>query len=474
MSIDPTRNPPSKKSGIARYLVPLVLLVAVIGGIAWVAQHLDNWRRERKSNPNHQPQAGRSPLEFARRVAQWGPKPVPGEEKFEAREYEPGQKGHYDFPFTNTSKEDVEIVQFASSCDCTSVQASALDEEQIKRVMEEHAETPSAPLNLSDKTPWRTLIKDADWSNLGTSAKSESAVLIKPGAGGVVRVQWTAGKTTGAPLNVSPKVRFRAVGSSATPFEVQLGVPLMVSAPVRFHPQRVTAGALAIGASTTAEIHAYSTTRDQFDLQLIPTASESLFEVQSTPLKVGGIFSRSQCPELLAALDTEKSKPHVRAAHRITITIHESRGGKYLDLGTYLRKFAVKLDGFPAPDVVEPEVVGRVHGEIIIGGSDDQGRVRIKDFSRDLGGSRLLELSTDAAWKLEPHQHYPAWVNVELTKAKEQPDPKRTIWRLRVEVPPNTRGVRSLEDPDAVVLRVTGPTERFVRIPIEGQMTGGR
>ena len=76
-------------------------------------------------------------------------------------------------------------------------------------------------------------------------------------------------------------------------------------------------------------------------------------------------------------------------------------------------------------------------------------------------------------WKLEEHLHEPAWLQVKLIESKVQPDPKRKIWRLTVTVPETAcRGVRSFDDPDAVVLRVLGPTERFVRIPIEGQLLG--
>ena len=75
-----------------------------------------------------------------------------------------------------------------------------------------------------------------------------------------------------------------------------------------------------------------------------------------------------------------------------------------------------------------------------------------------------VELLTGANVKLEPYNHKPDWINVKLTRAAEQPDSKRTIWNLKVSVPENTPGVRSFEEPDAVVLRIVGTPERFVRI----------
>src|SRR6266516_4542982 len=129
MSLDPAKTNAASpnKSNFTRYLLPLALLVAMIGGLAWVAQQLPRWTKDRPHGPTQT--GGKAPLEFVRKVAQWGPKPDPlVDEKFEPKDYEPGKTGHYDFPFKNNSKDDVEVMAFATSCNCTSVQAAALDE----------------------------------------------------------------------------------------------------------------------------------------------------------------------------------------------------------------------------------------------------------------------------------------------------------------------------------------------------------
>jgi hypothetical protein len=468
---DPLKSNPSasSKGGFTRYLLPLALLVATIGGIAWVAQQLPKWK-DTKSAPTG-PRT-KALLEFTRKAAQWGKTPENGEAKIEPKDYEPGAKGHYDFPFKNVTNEDVEVVYYASSCDCTSVQAVALDASEWSRVNAQSLAAPGDEITYNAKPAWVDLIRDIDWRKASPSAQKEKAILIKPGAGGVVRVHWVA-KSAGSVLNVTPKVGYRAASTGAMGIEQQLGVPVMVASPVRFTPQRVQVGALTISTSTTAEFYAWSSTRDHLDLKLRAGVNDALFEFDYTPLRVGGIFSRSDCSDILASFDKDKPHAHIRSALKVKATVHESRNGQYLDLGSYHRKMTVLLDGFEAEGVPGPELTGRVQGEIIVGGADDQGRVRLKSFNANEGVSRTLELSTDASWKLEEHKHMPAWIKVNLSRAKEQPDPKRTIWRLEVTVPEKTPGVRSLEDPDAIVLRVVGPPERFVRIPIEGQL-GGR
>ena len=119
-----------------------------------------------------------------------------------------------------------------------------------------------------------------------------------------------------------------------------------------------------------------------------------------------------------------------------------------------------------------------------------------------------MELSAPEHMKLEPAQREPSWLQVTLKLDEKRFPPKRRIWRLEVTVPPNTPTVRSFDEPDAVVLKIVGPPEtlpvvgastvglmcspsgqgpflaasavlarrvppeRFVRIPVDGHVTG--
>jgi hypothetical protein len=64
-------------------------------------------------------------------------------------------------------------------------------------------------------------------------------------------------------------------------------------------------------------------------------------------------------------------------------------------------------------------------------------------------------------------------VNITLEPAGELPGGRRQ-WSLTAEVPADTKDARPFNEYDGVVLRIAGKTERFIRIPLEGTISGGR
>ncbi len=470
---DPIMPPPAgsqapRKSSFMRYAVSLALIVVVIGGIAWVAQFLPRWTQTRTVTPRGNTGA-KTLLEFARTMAQWSEKPPEPDSKEVAwREVEPGQKGYYDFPFKNIAGEAVEINYYTSSCDCASVQVCALDAAEWERVSKAQADKPAEPLVFAAEPVWQDLVKEPEWSKLGSDVQKQKRLTVASDQGGLVRVRWVA-KSAGQEMKVMPVVWHQRAGDTR-PNGQPLGVPLAVSMPVRFYPPRIHVGGLSLGAKATGEFHAWSSTRSDLDLKLTPNPADSLCDVVIKPL------SKQECADLETSLRGDvvltagKAPPRVLVAHHVQVTMHESRDGKQLDLGSFYRKLDVTLDNIPQRDVPGPEIVGRVHGGIVIGGSDDQGRVRFRTFNAREGAVKTVEISTDVKAQLETFKHDPSWIHVKLTRAAKQEDPKRTIWLLQVEVPSDTPAAHSFEEPNAVILRIVGPPERFVRIPIEGHL----
>src|SRR5437868_5663624 len=122
-------SPKAAKSSTMRYVISLAVLVAIVMGIAWVIQNLPNIRPKNNAPPVVD---AKQILSFKRQIAQFGPDlPNPGDkdspENIVPNEVELGTSGHYDFPFKNVWSADVDILAFASSCDCNSVKAAALD-----------------------------------------------------------------------------------------------------------------------------------------------------------------------------------------------------------------------------------------------------------------------------------------------------------------------------------------------------------
>jgi hypothetical protein len=380
------------------------------------------------------------------------------------KEVEKGSKGHYDFLFKNTAGQDVEVVGYVSNCDCASMEACAVDPAAWASLKKQQDEKPADELAYATAPTWKELVKHPEWEKNRDASKR---VLVKAGEGGVVRVRWNATKSPGQTLAVTPAVVIRLVADHARAGAQKLHVPVMVSAPVRFLPPRVDVGVLSAGANVTERFYAWSTTQPALDLKLTASPADELFEVTATRLKID-----SEVGELQAILDAEaknakRAAPTILSAYRINVKVHESAGGKQLDLGSFYRRLEVTLNGIPRhEDLPGPEIVGRVQGMVTIGGAADERKVRFKSFKK--GDSKTVELSTGADIKLEPYLHKPDWIKADLTRAKAQPDPKLTFWNLTVTVPDTALSPRSFDEPDAVTLRIVGTPERFVRIPLEG------
>ncbi len=475
-----SNNPtsPPRRGSMARYALLLAALVLVIGGIAWVAQNLPRTTRKGRDKDDS-PSPSSHLLEFSRVVAQWDAHkseekkgaevkkdtPTP-KDKTLPKEVEFGTRGYYDFPFKNISQQDVEVLHYASTCDCTSIQVCALPMVEWTKLVEQQNLKPGEALTYDTEPFWLDLQSNREQGN---HIEQNKILTVRPGEAGVVRLRWIVKKTPGQILKLNPDVVFRPAGDDEfkTWRKQMLVAPVLVGTAVRFEPARVPVGVLKPGGKpATAEFDAWSSTRDHFDLKLTPQPENPFFHIESRPL------SAKECEDLTTNVKNESSAPRVRSGHHITVTVHESKDGKQLDQGPFYQKLAIHLDGFLEPDLSGPEIVGRVQGDIRIGGADDQGKIRFKAFSAGETATKTVELLADAKIELKTHMHEPDWLEVKVTRNKEQPDPKQHRWRLQVTVPANTPGVRSFEETDHVTLRIVGTPDRFVRIGIEGSLSG--
>lgn len=461
---------PAARSPVLKYAISLVLLVAVIGGIAWVVQYLPSWNRRQKVDRDPPPPLTQL-LQFPRWVALWDEqKPaaenkdgVPLGEKNLPREVEFGTPGHYDFPFKNLSGQDVEVLHYFSTCDCTSVRACVLPMAQVVKLVEQQKLKPGEDLTYDADPAW------VDLPNHREPMDVKKGVTVKADEGGVVRVRWTVKKRPGEVMKIMPEIVMRPIGASefSTWRKQMLVVPVLVGTAIRFDPPRVNVGLLSPGCKPVTEVfNAWSSTREKFDLKLTPTPANALMEIASRPL------TEKECADLTSNLKSEKLSQRVRSGYRVTVTVHESKDGKQLDQGPFIQRLAIDLDGFREQELSGPEIVGRVKGDILIGGQDDWGKIKFLAFAAGQSAQKTVVLIADAKLELKPYTHEPAWLDVKVTRDKDQPDPKKHRWHLQVTVPANTPGVRSFEETDHVTLRIVGMPDRFVRIALEGALSG--
>ncbi len=466
----PRNRPRRAGRSVLSYVFPIALLMVVIGGVAWVAQNLPKWRSQ-PARIEAPPKATKL-LEFTRVIAQWEnpvqPPPATGELKdagFNAKDVETGTTGHYDFFFRNSSDVDVELVYYTSACDCASVQARAVPVAEWVPLEARHRAKPADVPDDENAPMWTTLAKDI---------KDAKAMLVKANEAGIVRVNWAVRKGPGTNLQVMPAIWFRPLGDGGKTEAQRLAVPIIANLPVTIDPPRVNVGELSPGSSAQAEFRVWSSTRDTLDLKFSPL--DAFFNISLKPL------TKAECANLEAAMkapsspEDAKQPPkigsRVRSGYYVTVTAHESKAGRQLDQGSFYRKLDLILDGVVAREINGPEIVGRVQGDIIVGGTDDRRKVSFASFDAKNGASKTVDLSVNDKVKLEPFTHMPAWIEVELRRTDEVPSAGRRIWKLKVTVPPDTPGARSFDEPDAVVLRIVGMEKRLIRIPLDGSVRG--
>lgn len=445
-----------RRHSVARWALPLILLVLVVGGIAWLVQNIPNWRTKTVTPT---PANDDKPLlVFASKIAIWESPPEKAgkddkEQAYVYKEFENGAKGHYDFFFRNVSSGEVEVGLISTSCDCASVQACVLPMDEWERASKLQQEKPGDSITYTQEPTWHELSADA----------SKKPMLIKPNEVGVVRAQWIARKPAGQNLNLQPAIWSQPVGDSTARVGHRFMIPGTMTFPMRSFPPLVNVGVVPPGTTSRAEFDIWSATRDELNVKLTGAVPDPLFVVETRPL------SKQECTELEKTLRANKIPTRVQAAHHVTVTVHESKDGRQLEQGAFYRKLPVLLDGFPHPDLQGPEIVGRVHGDIQIGGADDMGKIRFKSFDAGSSATKVVDLSTDAKIQLEYFNVNPAKLVVELNLDKKNSSAQRNRWKLRVTVPVDAFS-GSFTDAHAVILRIVGEPARFVRIPIEGNV----
>jgi hypothetical protein len=476
MQPNETTSKPAGKSNFSRYVIPLVALVVIVGGIAWVAQYLPSWNKKGEVPPP----PPKNLVDFRFRVALWQKKrddfkPKEGEPALElVRDVEIGSHGHYDFPFKNTSGKDLEVISFISTCDCSSVKVGIVSASEWERLAALQDEKPGEDLTYTVEPTWLELGKEG-------APEKKKTIPVKADERGFVRIEWHAKKAMGEDLNLRPAILFQAVGETKT-MATPLIVPVRMSPPVQFHPARVMvppiisaktarpSGWLArhflTAKPTTKKFDAWSSTRDKLDLQLIPIPDgpHFVFTVRE--------HDAARRAELEKYLVENKLGGKVRSAYEVTLSVYENKEGHQLDQGTYYRRCSVKLDGIRREELLGPEIIGQVRGDILIGGFADQGKISFGSFDAKFGASKEVELGVPAGMTLEQHDHKPSWIHVTLTPPTEKKTTGQQVWKLEVTVQPNTVGARSFGEADAVTLKIVGTPDRFLRIPLDGHISG--
>lgn len=458
----PAPPPPSvKKPRLPRIVLPLILLVLVVGGIAYVAQNLPSWRKAPQQGKVGKGPGGAAALltfpatrdEDGRIVAIWD-----AADPTYAVEIEQGSKGHYEFLCLNASEHPVEIGVVKLNCDCSKASFAVLPPGMTFSGKQPDAATLAK--ELPKDLAWQTL----RWVDDKGKHEDRSAVLPAQRAG-LVRVDWYTRKSDGEALNLQVTLWAQTEGSRSKERQYyMLDTLTVIVQPLQFDRGSIHLGEVGLRGAR-AQFHCWSATRSKVELTLADQ-DDPLFQWQVTPL------SPEECSALEKKVNGKMLNTRIKSAYRVGVQVHESKDGRQLDQGSFIRQPPLLVDGSRL-EYPGPRIEGIVRGDVQItgdvrNGTISEGQVRFSSFKSSEGTHANLELSAPHDVTLAYVSKSPPYLDVRLTETKKVVKGKK-IWRLEIVVPQQVP-TGPLPADSAIVLSKTtqGALPRQIRIPILG------
>jgi hypothetical protein len=472
--------PPAKTNGgrkvLTQIVLPLVLFVAVVGGITFVTQ----FGISRRSQTDKPQPINIIPLKFdgqeipdGRIVveARWDPYSSGYAAEFESK----NGKGRYQFFFRNVYEKPVELGFTKKSCRCASVDVCRLTADEASALT-----TSLGPLGQNGVLHLlnlgfngtngldRYVQRDLGWEELLEAKHKDEGLVIDPGTAGLVRMSWKSPER-----EESNQVRFTAdlwmqvKGNSASRRRIQLATRVDFVPPVRSFPDTVELKDWNDGVAR-GEFSCWSATRTHFSLTARERDDDPCVEVQTTPL------TPEECAEMESRMKKANFLSRVLSGYRVAVTVRQTQGDHALEQGHFDRY--VSLMSKEIPTIPGVRVSGYVPGDVQVGEEQNKGKIRLGNFRVSSGKSAKIVLWTNPGMKFVRDQSRktpdykiektPQFMEVYLKEDKTRSTDSRTKWNLEVRVPPNLSAAWPRDS--AVVLYTSQPDQpiRRVRIPI--------
>jgi hypothetical protein len=423
-------------------VLPLAAFILLVAGVAWLAQYL----------PGRSGQ-GAGAKDPRKVTFQFLPSPTHGEREDQALppEYEWGTTGKRDYLFANGEEAACEVGVRDLSCACSHVEFYLLTAEEQALVRDpSRKDAAAAALNALPESRMRKLAKD-----------DRQGAHVPAGGMGLMRLVWDSRKQDDEKIRLTAQLWVQAEGQRKREFSRTEMVVSMVPA-ARCFPDKLDMGPLDPGVSVTRELLCWSSTRDELDL-VVSDTSDPCLEIKIRPLDKAGR------EELLGQLFKAKLPSRVRSACAVTVTLHESKGGKELDMGYFQRQLPleVRTPG-KRGEMAAATIYGAVRSDVKVHSSDGMGKINLGDFSYKDGKVAKVLLLADPKIDVKYEKHEPASLKVKAP-AKRGGPAGEAVWEMEVSVPPRTYMGELPPDSAIYLLTERGKgTPRRVRLPVLG------
>jgi len=459
---------------VTRVVLPLLVLVGLVFGIAYVSQFTakkTNIDGPRSDDPNPKSSAAADPLRFAEYQANWEKSSDidlssdPAEAA--VRDIEIGTQNHYDFWFHNPHDRNAIIGLNEASCTCAGVSVGAIPDPYwnewiafrgISGLLAPTGESllgPIAGLSLLHSVQWEDMPQ-------GSSGRKEiaprSSVNGKPN---ILRLRWDAKERREDVVRLHVDI-FQQLGEFTTSrrFEARYSVVPMLTV----NPQQIDVGEIPAGGKREVACVAVSTTRDRFDIDTKIGPEPSDVDHPCFQISKLARLSAEECAELSRLMSTSKAKLKVRGGYRFVVSVFDMRDGKQLDLGPISRRLDISIPGSGKAAIIP--IQGLIRGDVEVHGANAQGRVDLGSFKIDRSqvvSVRLSTLRSDFDLTID----HVTDTAVKATLVSEPAREGRKQWRLTIEIPAYSMA-GPIPSTTAVVLNTMGPKSRQLRIPLSG------
>lgn len=397
---------------------------------------------------------------------------------------EVGKTGYFDYWFYNPHDTEIQVGLQKKSCGCSNVSLGyvapeGFQHEKFAKEFDTLAPTAAATRVLASAL--------AGLNSIALTAAVDQEVLGFLDA----KLKWhrleMAGKIAGATVPAHSvgllKIGFkskddRPVAAQRVTFEIwcrtgkgeiippQFEIKIGFFLPILSEPAIQTLPDFpAPNGVLEAHFGCWSSTRDHFTLKAREANNDPCFECVVTP------FTEDDKTRMQRLLNNIR----VRSGYLVKVRVHEKRGGRQLDLGTYQRRILLTA--------VEPEmntetvrVSGQVKGGVEIESENGTGIVLFKPFPIDRGATVKTFLNADRPDcaieldEVQPEQLQKA-LKVDLQQISQTA--KISRWELTLRIPPDALEGNFPEN-GLLILKMKGEGTRRVRIPIRGSAFEGK
>ncbi|MFL5339720.1 MAG: hypothetical protein ACJ8F7_06085 [Gemmataceae bacterium] len=464
--------------------VLIVVLMAVVYGATYLTNYTTQTKKPDDGGAVPPPPTASDPIVFpGGKIAIWDKDVENITEDQDAAKYarqvEPLSENQYDFKFYNPHADAASVKLTFTSCTCTHVDLGVFPEADWAQWQRQHM--LSAAASLTGAPPLLTALAAVKlhahmrWTAMPdpkTASESDPGVPVPAAVGGiphpgVVRVHFRPKALSDDPQQpdrLRIRLKTEAAGLVAIP---ELNVSYFAVPPLGSFPNKLEIPELGGNQKRAVEVLIWSTTRPKLE-PMIEVKGPDPDDKDNPCFEIGPLvpLTPAELRILPKAIGREKSRLEALCGYRITVTVHESRNGRQLDMGPFSRRLELRADAASDPKGIL--ITGLVLGEVKVLDGDERDRIPLGDFKVDRGASRVVTLATsnlDVDLAPEVTANEPS-ITAKLNPPEVIDGQKR--WKLLVEIKPTSPGDLPQYTAIELQVRVKGANTRKLRIPVAG------